>query len=240
MRAVHWWPVLWTGVWGGLMALERRAFLQAMVSRPLVAATVTGLINNDVQAGLYVGLVFELLHLGGASLGGAQADHETLPAVAGAALAADMGETWGRDSTPAMWALGVLLAAPTGLLGRWLEKRLDERARKYFGRAQAAAVEGTLTQASRQNLRAMWPQFVLYGLLCAAAALAGPWVALVEHRFPLSLLRGLGRAYPAMAAVAAATAVHGSHARGRYVVAALSAGAVSAAVFVAWYGGHPP
>jgi mannose/fructose/N-acetylgalactosamine-specific phosphotransferase system component IIC len=232
--------MLWTGVWGGLMALERRAFLQAMVSRPLVAATVTGLINHDLTAGLYVGLVFELLHLGGASLGGAQADHETLPAVAGAALAADMGETWGSDSTPAMWALAVLLAAPTGLLGRWLEKRLDERARRYYGRAQLAATEGLLARASRQNLRAMWPQFVFYGLLCTAAAAAGPWVAQLEHAMPLSLLRGLGWAYPAMAAVAAATAVHGSHARGRYVVAALSAGAVAAVAFVAWYGGHPP
>ena len=35
------------------MALERRAFLQAMVSRPLVAATVTGLLCEDVLAGLW-------------------------------------------------------------------------------------------------------------------------------------------------------------------------------------------
>lgn len=240
MRAVHWVPTLTSAIWGGLMALERRAFLQAMVSRPLVAATVTGLLNNDLRAGLYVGLVFELLHLGGASLGGAQADHETLPAVTGAALAADMGETLGQDSTPAMWALAILLAAPTGFFGRRLEKRLDERARRYFGRALTAADAGELARASRQNLRAMWPVFVFYGLVCGAFAAAGPMVAALEQMLPLPLLRGLGWAYPAMAAVAAATAVHGSHAKGRYVVAAIAASAVAVVAFAAWYGGHPP
>jgi PTS system mannose-specific IIC component len=240
MGAVHWWPMLWTGVWGGLMALERRAFLQAMVSRPLVAATVTGLINHDLPAGLYVGLVFELLHLGGASLGGAQAEHETLPAVTGAALAAAMGETLESDSTPAMWALSILLTAPTGWLGRLLERRLDERARRYYGRAVAAASDGRLARASRENLRAMWPQFVFYGLVCAAAAAAGPAVAHVEERLPLSVLRGLGWAYPAMAVVAAATAVHGSHATGRQAMAAAGAAALAVVAFVAWHGGHSP
>lgn len=237
---MHLAPVVWTGIWGGLMALERRAFLQAMVSRPLVAATVTGLINHDFRAGLYVGLVFELLHLGGASLGGAQADHETLPAVTGAALAASSGETLGSDATPALWALAILTAAPTGWGGRALEKRLDERARKYFGRAVTATDAGELARASRQNLRAMWPQFVFYGLLCAAAAVAGPLLSHLERQLPLPLLRGLGWAYPAMAAVAAAAAVHGSHAKGRYALAAFAAGAVAVVAFVAWYGGHPP
>ena len=70
------------GLWGGLLALERRAFLQAMFSRPLVAAAGAGLLLEDVTSGLFVGLLFELYYLGGASLGGAHTDHETLPAVA--------------------------------------------------------------------------------------------------------------------------------------------------------------
>ena len=32
------------GIWGGLLAFERRACLQAMFSRPLVAATGVGLL----------------------------------------------------------------------------------------------------------------------------------------------------------------------------------------------------
>src|SRR6185436_3844089 len=42
------------GVWGGLLALERRAFLQAMFSRPLVAAVGAGMLLEDASSGLFV------------------------------------------------------------------------------------------------------------------------------------------------------------------------------------------
>ena len=214
------------------MALERRAFLQAMLSRPLVAATVIGLLLNDALAGLYVGLVFELLHLGGASLGGAHADHDTLPAVAGAALAAGMGEASGSDATPAMWAFSILVCAPFGRAGRLLENRLDARARKYYGRALTAADAGQMRIVAGQNLRAMWPQFLFYGLICGAAAAAGPQLELLETELPLPLLRGLAWSYPAMGVAAAAVAVHGSHAPRRLRIALISAGACAAALLV--------
>lgn len=229
MPSVTLTQVVLTGVWGGLMALERRAFLQAMVSRPLVAATVTGLLAQDVLAGLFVGLVFELFHLGGASLGGAHADHDTLPAVAAAALAASVGQASGSDATPAIWALSILVCAPFGRAGLLLENRLDLRARKYFGRALTAADAGNVRAAARQNLRAMWPQFVFYGLICGAAAAAGPQVAVLESMMPLPLLRGLAWAYPAMGVAAAAVAVQGSHAPKRLRIA-LVAGACTAGV----------
>ena len=221
--------LLLTSVWGGLMALERRAFLQAMVSRPLVAATITGLLLEDVLAGLFVGLVFELLHLGGASLGGAHADHDTLPAVAAAGLAASMGHASGSDATPAIWALSILICAPFGRAGRLLENRLDLRARKYFGRALTAADAGNIARVSHQNLRAMWPQFVFYGLICGAAAAVGPRIQALESQLPLPLLRGLAWAYPAMGVAAAAVAVQGSHAPRRLLIA-MAAGGCTAVV----------
>ncbi|MBL8914049.1 MAG: PTS sugar transporter subunit IIC [Archangium sp.] len=211
--------VLITSIWGGLLALERRAFLQAMVSRPIVAGTVTGALLDDVVGGLMVGLVFELLHLGGASLGGAHPDHDTLPAVTGSAFAAGMANASGSDSTPAMWTLAVLLCAPLGRAGLMLENRLDARARKYFGRASAAVTVGDVRKAARQNLRAMWPQFVFYGLLCGSAALIGPRVETVLQLAPLPVLRGLAWAFPAMGVAAAAAGVHGSHAPKRVRIA---------------------
>jgi mannose/fructose/N-acetylgalactosamine-specific phosphotransferase system component IIC len=222
--------VLLTSVWGGLLSLERRAFLQAMASRPLVAGTVTGVLLGEAQAGLFVGLVFELLHLGGASLGGAHPDHDTLPAVAGAALAVGMGEA-GGGSTPATWAFAILLCAPFGRAGLWLENRLDARARKYFGRALNAAEAGNVRAAARQNLRAMWPQFVFYGLLCGAAAAVGPLLAPLPAALPGAVLRGLGWAYPAMGVAAAAAAVQGSHAPARLRIALLTATVTAALVY---------
>lgn len=231
-RAVSWQHFLVTALWGGLMALERRAFLQAMFSRPLVAATVEGLLLGDVLAGLYVGLVFELFFLGGASLGGAHPDHDTLPAVSAAAMAAAMGTASGAESTPAMWALSILLCAPFGRAGLWLENRLDRRARKYFGRAVRATDSGELGRAARQNLRAMWPQFVFYGLLCAAAAGAGPFFTTVEASASDQVRRALSWAYPAMGVAAAAVAVAGSHATRKNAIAFFAASATVAVMTV--------
>lgn len=218
-----WSAALITGLWGGLLALERRAFLQAAISRPLPAAVGVGLMLGDLQAGLMVGVVFELLHLGGASLGLANADHELLPAVSSAGLAATLGDAASASSTPADWALSILLCAPLGVVGRLAESRLDERARRYLSRVVDAVDQGRIERAVRQNLRAMWPHFAFYGLVAALVAMLGPLLGpLLEHA-PMTLLRGLAWSYPVLGTVAAATAVHRSAGQGRLGVAAVAA-----------------
>lgn len=231
--------VVATAVWGGLLALERRAILQAMVSRPLVAGVVTGLLLDDVPAGLFVGALFELVHLGGASLGGAHADHELLPTVTGVALAAGVGRALGLDASPAAWTVGVLVAAPLGRAGLRLEQRLDQRARKYYGRALTAVDEQNLRKVARQNLRALWPQFVFVALACGAAVLLAPALGHAVARLPAPVLRGLAWAFPALGAAAGGLAVQGSHAARRVALGALGAATVAAS---AWLlnGGPPP
>jgi len=226
-----WLQAVLTGLWGGALALERRAFLQAMVSRPLVAGAGLGALLNDVRTGLYVGVVFELLHLGGVSLGGTHADHETLPTVTATGMAAAMGVSTSSPAQPALWAVAILVFAPAGALGRRLEVRLDQRARTYMGRAIDAAGEGDSRKAGRQNVRAMWPVFALYGALSAAAVGLGTLVGPLVERLPTQVLTGLAWAYPAMGTVAAAIAVHGTRARG----GARLAGAAALVVFAGLY-----
>jgi mannose/fructose/N-acetylgalactosamine-specific phosphotransferase system component IIC len=215
--------VLVTALWGGLLALERRAFLQAALSRPLPAAVGVGVLLGDVTSGLMVGLVFELFHLGGVSLGGALADHETLPAVGGAAFAVSLAHTSGSDATPAVWSLAILLCAPLGVLGRRVDGRLDARARRYLGRLVDAVDAGTVEQAVLQNLRAMWPHFVFSALVSGAAVVAGTLLSPVSQAAPVSLVRGLAWAYPLLATVSAAVAVHASQGQGRLRIAAVVA-----------------
>ena len=227
---IVWTHVLLAGVWGGLLALERSAFLQAMFSRPLVAATGTGMLLDDLPSGIFVGLVFELFYLGGVSLGGARPEHETLPAVTAAAAASAIANASQGQGTPAMWTLGILLCAPLGRVGALLERAIDQRAAKYQTRAQASADAGELKRAVRQNIRAMWPHFVGFGLLSASAALIGYLIlAPIESSLPLPILRGLAWAYPAMASVAAAVAVHGSRTRAAVKISLVAATAVIAA-----------
>ncbi len=228
------------GLWGALLALERSAFLQAMFSRPLVAAIGAGLLLDHVHAGLYVGLVFELFHLGGASLGGSRPDHEMLPAVTATAAAAAMAGGPGLESTPARWTIASLLFAPMGPLGGRLELAFDRRASRYQSRAMLSAQSGQLKRAARQNLRAMWPHFAAFGLLSAAAYGVGSLLAPLEQRLPLPLIRGLAWAYPALASVAAAVAVKGSRARAAPRIAVGSAALVTvAAAMVALWGNGP-
>lgn len=231
-----WTQVALTGLWGGLLVLERRAFLQAMFSRPLAAATGTGLLVGDVTAGVWLGVFFELWHLGSASLGGSNPDHDTLPSVAATAAAAMMGQAAGAPATPAVWTLAILVFLPLSALGRRLEVALDLRAQRYSVKAEGLFLEGELRRVARQNLWGMWPHFMVFGALSAAAAASG----LLLHRVALSLpdaaVRGLAWAYPAMTSVAAAVAVHGTHAARPLRLAgagALLAGGVAAARAVA-------
>ncbi len=127
------------------------------------------MLEDRPSSGLFVGLVFELLYyLGGASLGGARPEHETLPAVtatAASAALANASESASSDGTPAIWALGILVCVPLGPLGKRLESAFDARAARYLGAALTASDAGNFSRVARQNLWGMWPHFVGFGAL---------------------------------------------------------------------------
>ncbi|MDY7227537.1 PTS sugar transporter subunit IIC [Hyalangium rubrum] len=234
--SVAWTQVLLAGLWGGVVAVERKAFLQAMLSRPLVSATVMGALLGDVRAGLYVGLLLELFYLGTANLGASLPENDTVSATGTAAAAATMAAATGGGSTQALWSIAVLLFIPLGRLGRVGDRMLEGYMARLARVALASAEAGNLTRAVRQNLWGMWPHFVVYGAVSAACALLGfflgPWL---EH-LPLDLLRGLAWAFPAMASVAAALAAQGSHAKRAPLYAGLGAAVVTLAVILFVYG----
>jgi mannose/fructose/N-acetylgalactosamine-specific phosphotransferase system component IIC len=228
--SVGWTQVALAGLWGGLVAVERKAFLQAMFSRPLVAATFMGLLLDDVPSGLSVGMLLELFHLGTANLGASLPDNDTLSATGTSAAAATMTVATGAISTPALWSLAVLLFVGLGRVGQLVDRALERYPARLAKKALASAEQGQLTRAMQQNLWGMWPAFALYGAITALCALAGFFLGQLLERMPLPLLRGLAWAYWAMASVAASIAVRGSHARRAPVYAALGAAAVIVAV----------
>jgi len=228
--SVAWSQVALAGLWGGLVAVERKAFLQAMLSRPLVASTVMGLLLGDWVSGVSVGMLLELFFLGTASLGAAIPDNDTLSATGTSAAAATMAAATGAGSTPAIWSLAVLLFIGLGRAGRRVDRMLEGYSARVARVAVAEAEAGNLDRAVRQNLWGMWPHFVVFGVATALCALAGFFLGGVLSRLPSSLLplmRGLAWAYPAMASVAAAIAVQGSHARRAPLHAGLAATVVT-------------
>ena len=223
---VHWQDVGLAGAWGGLLALERRAFLQAMLSRPLVAATGMGLLLGELETGLYIGMLLELLHLGSAALGAALPENETLAATGTTAASACMATGEGGGGTPALWAVALLLFAGLGVLGRRVDRRLEGVSSQLADQALQLVREGQLEKAVRLHGYGPLPYVAVFGLLTAGCALAGFALSPLVHALPLTALRGLAWAFPAMACVAAALGARASHAQRGGLWATLAGAAV--------------
>jgi mannose/fructose/N-acetylgalactosamine-specific phosphotransferase system component IIC len=226
------------GAWGALVALERRAFLQAMFSRPLVAATGMGLLLGELQTGLYLGMVLELFYLGAASLGAALPENDTLAATGTTAAASMMAIQSGGGGTAALWSLSLLLFAGLGLLGRRIDHLMEGYSSRLSVRSLAMAERGQLERAVRQNLWGIWPYAAAYFVANAACAALGEVAGGLIDQVPLMVLRGLAWAFPAMACVAAAIAARGSHARRAALWAVLGSVGIAAGTLVwAWVEG---
>ncbi len=237
--AIAWGDVFAAGVWGGALALERKAFLQAMLSRPLVACTGTGILLGDVESGLALGMVLELYYLGSASLGASVPEHDTLVATGTTAASASLSHISGGGSTPAMWSLALISLLWLGVAGRSLDRLLGRYSGRLANKAMQSAERGELNRAVRQNLWGMWPHFVIFGGITSLCAIAGGWAAGPVGALPLRLVRGLAWAYPAMASVAAAVAAQNSRARNAAYYAGSAAAVVALVTFIALWRGHP-
>lgn len=97
--------------WGVVTGVDLVSFLQAMVARPLVAATVAGAILGDPMSGVLVGMVLELFALEVLPVGGARYP-DYGPAAAAAAVTAAGGG-------PAMLGLGVVVGLAVAQFGEW-------------------------------------------------------------------------------------------------------------------------
>lgn len=184
----------------GLAGVDAASWPQAMVSRPLVAATVGGWLLGDPAAGFLVGVLLELLTLRQLPFGGARSpDLGPASVVAGAAYAgmeASAGPAALLASALVGWGLGWVGEVTVG----WL-RRLAGRALRDTG----ALARRPATLERRQRLLAA-VDFVRGGALGAAFVVPGA--------VAVRLLSG-GTPGPAVGAVTAAAlgAAAGSGAR---------------------------
>jgi mannose/fructose/N-acetylgalactosamine-specific phosphotransferase system component IIC len=121
-------------VWGTAVALDLVSVPQVMIARPVVAGAVAGLLTGDVEAGLRVGVLFELFALDVLPIGAVRYPDYGPATVAATALAA--GAPW-ELGLGISTALGLLLAA----LGGWslmMVRRSNARAIQRHAAALAA------------------------------------------------------------------------------------------------------
>ena len=76
---------LWIALLGGGIGLDSTAFPQIMVSRPLVAGAITGLLFGRPYEGMLLGAVLEVFHIATLPIGAARYPEAGTAAVSGAA-----------------------------------------------------------------------------------------------------------------------------------------------------------
>ena len=124
---------------GGIVGLDVVSFPQAMISRPIVAATLGGAFVGNGTAGVLIGVVLELIALDTLPFGASRYPEWGSASVAGGALfAAEAGKSYG--ALPATVLAALLTASVSGwsmvvhrrLIGRRLGRyrdRLEEGSR---------------------------------------------------------------------------------------------------------------
>jgi PTS system mannose-specific IIC component len=144
--------LLLLGLLGGLLALDATSFGQFMLSRPLIAAGLAGMVMGNPHAGIVVGLLLEAIHLAVLPVGAAR-----YPEAGPAAVAAAGAYAGATTEQPVALLASVVFMLAWG----WVGGRSVEAVRRWNARA-AVPPGGPLDIATveRLHLRAIALDFV--------------------------------------------------------------------------------
>jgi mannose/fructose/N-acetylgalactosamine-specific phosphotransferase system component IIC len=213
-------------LWGTLVGLDLVSVPQAMISRPLVAGTVAGWLAGDVEAGLRLGVLFELFALDVLPVGAVRYP-DYGPATVGAVAL----------GTGAPWELGLGVSAALGLvlavLGGWslqVVRRWNARAIQRRAAALAAGESSAIRWLQYGGiLRDALRGFILTLLGLVLASTISESVGLDRQTAVAFTLVAIGSALAAAAAGAFRSSGRGH--RLRWLLAGLGTG-ILIAVFV--------
>jgi len=143
-----WLELLLAGMVAMLTGLDRMALMQMMISRPIVAAPLTGLVLGDLQSGLAIGLMMELLWLTRIPVGAAIPPDDTQVAVGATTLVVVFGSLW-HYSGAGFMVLALLVAMPLGKAGQWLDHLARSQNSSLQKRAEQALASGDFARLER-------------------------------------------------------------------------------------------
>ncbi|MBN1465711.1 PTS sugar transporter subunit IIC [candidate division KSB1 bacterium] len=66
-----WADIFLASLWGGIVALDTTALMQIMISRPMVACSIVGLLLGNMPLGFIMGILVELLYINELPIGAA-------------------------------------------------------------------------------------------------------------------------------------------------------------------------
>ena len=159
-----WLQALPLALLGGLLGLDVVSFPQAMISRPLVAATVAGALMGHPLSGLLMGATLELIALDTLPFGASRYPEWGSAAVVGGALFAT------HPAHPAgSMATAVIAAIATSWLGGWTMVKLRETNAHWAARRRSALDAGARGAVIQLQLLGMTADFVRGAVLTVVA-----------------------------------------------------------------------
>ena len=179
-------------VWGTIVGVDLVSFPQAMLNRPIVAASIAGFLTGDFETGLRIGMLLECFALDVIPIGATRYPDYGPASVVGTAVGSFAG--W-QDPT----GLGVMVALLLALAGgRAMEivRRLNGRLARVAAPALATGDPVVLARLQRTGLLAD----ALRSLVVTGGGLLLAWLV-------LPWLGGLGDAGRALRLVAVAGAL---------------------------------
>ena len=157
-----WMDLLPIALLGGLFGLDVVSFPQAMISRPLVAATVAGALIGHSLSGLLVGAALELVALDTLPFGASRYPEWGSAAVVGGAIFA----THPTHPAGAM-ELAIIASLSTAWIGGWTMVKLRERNALWAARRRAALDAGARGTVIELQLLCMTADYIRGAFLAA-------------------------------------------------------------------------
>ena len=157
---------------GAVLGLDTVSFPQAMLSRPIVAATLGGALMGAPAGGLIIGATLELIALETLPFGASRYPEWGSASVVGGAMFA------ARPEQPAGgMALAIIAALATAWVGGWTMVKLRQLNARWAARARGGLDAGARGSVMSVQLRGLTADLARGALLTLLALLAfGPLV----------------------------------------------------------------
>ena len=205
--------VIVVSIAGGVLCLDR-VVLQAMISRPIVAAPLIGLILGDPYTGLIAGAFIELFWIDRLPIGTYIAPNDTVVAILITASSIESAQLLGGISQ-GLIALAVLIIIPLGILAQRMDLWISKGNEKLVEEALNDAARGDMRSIARKHLSAilktylMSVAFILIALPIGIIAMT--WL---YPRLAIQIVRGLTLLYGLFPLLGAAVALNTINIRG--------------------------
>jgi mannose/fructose/N-acetylgalactosamine-specific phosphotransferase system component IIC len=168
--------VVWVALAGAVVYLDTTAVAQFMISQPLIACPIWGLLVGRPEIGIFFGVAFQLIWLGSLPIGAAKFPEGNVGALVATALAVRVAPA--ANGLPA-W-ITLLTATVVGILTAHAGSDVTPLVRrflvKYCDRVVATAQSGRRAAFTWLFAGAVGVHFLAGFLLTLLAFIAGRWI----------------------------------------------------------------